>query len=99
LGSPSVYIDRDELKKRLGDIEGLVSQGHDKVNQEIIELAPKLRVIANFGAGYDTVEVKYATEVRICVFSQVIVRLINLITSLERNLGHKYSYPNYSRDR
>jgi len=63
IGDAGKYIEREELKKRIVDADGLLSQGHDHINQEIIDLAPRLKVIANFGAGYDTVDVKRATEV------------------------------------
>ena len=51
------------MKKVIVDADAVLSQGHDHINKEIIELAPNLKVIANFGAGYDTVDVKFATEV------------------------------------
>ena len=40
---------RSELLARLGDVEGLISHHHDRVNAELLQHAPKLKVVAHFG--------------------------------------------------
>jgi len=48
-------IDRNE-------IVGLFTYGHTKVNTGILEALPSLRVISNFGVGYDHIDAKAARD-------------------------------------
>lgn len=47
----------DEIMARVADAEGLVSWGHDRIDREVLEAAPKLRVVAHMGVGYDCLDV------------------------------------------
>ena len=42
---------RDVLLREVQDVEGLLSLGGDVIDSEIINAAPKLRVISNHGVG------------------------------------------------
>lgn len=55
-------IDKAELLKHVGEIKALITPLSTKVDQEIIDHAPNLKIITNFGAGYNNIDVKYARE-------------------------------------
>jgi len=50
----------------IGDCDGLVVR-NTKITRQIIEAAPRLRVIGRHGVGYDTIDVAAATEMNIPV--------------------------------
>lgn len=51
-----------ELKKRLKDKDALICLLADKIDREVIDSAPNLKIIANYAVGYDNIDVKYATQ-------------------------------------
>lgn len=53
---------RDVLIKKVKGIDGLISLLTDKVNAELMDAAPRLRVISNMAVGYDNVDVPAATS-------------------------------------
>jgi glyoxylate reductase len=55
-------IPREVLLKRIGDKDGLVCQLTDKVNQELLSAAPKLRIAATVSVGYDNIDVPACTK-------------------------------------
>lgn len=55
-----------ELGERCRDAEGLVAVGV-RVNEKVLNQAPKLRVVANCGVGYDNIDVAACTARRIVV--------------------------------
>ncbi|KRE29825.1 2-hydroxyacid dehydrogenase [Paenibacillus sp. Soil522] len=56
-------IPREQLLEWLEDAEGLLSVGHSiKVDEELLSAAPKLRVIAQSGVGYDNIDVAACTK-------------------------------------
>lgn len=57
----------ETIRPFLGEIEALLPTYAFKVTRELIEAAPKLKIIANFGTGYDNIDVKAATEQGIVV--------------------------------
>ncbi|MFZ0040135.1 MAG: D-glycerate dehydrogenase [Solirubrobacteraceae bacterium] len=57
----------DELCRRTGPAEGLLSLLTDRVDAELIEGAPQLRAIANYAVGYDNVDVEAAAARGIAV--------------------------------
>ena len=56
---------KEELEQLLPQADAILTGG--KVNKEMIDLAQKAKIISNFGAGYDQVDVTYATEKKIPV--------------------------------
>jgi glyoxylate reductase len=52
-------IPKEELYERVKDIDGLLAV-FTKVNEEFLSHAPKLRVISNYGVGYDNIDVAAA---------------------------------------
>ena len=53
---------KDELLRRLKDKEGLVCLLTEKVNDELLRAAPKLRIAANVAVGYDNIDVDACTK-------------------------------------
>ncbi|UXR69312.1 MULTISPECIES: NAD(P)-dependent oxidoreductase [unclassified Staphylococcus] len=60
-------IDKETLKKGVADAFGLVSLLSTEVDQEVIESAKDLEFIANYGAGFNNVDVEYARKQGISV--------------------------------
>ncbi|PED08862.1 2-hydroxyacid dehydrogenase family protein [Bacillus pseudomycoides] len=55
-------ISTEELAKRVKEKDALLSLLSTKVTKEVIDAAPDLKIIANYGAGYDNIAYKYAAE-------------------------------------
>ena len=55
-----------QLADAITDMDGLMSVGGN-INEELLAHAPKLRVVANIGAGYDSIDVAACTRRRIVV--------------------------------
>lgn len=55
-------ITPEELVNDINDFEAIVVRSRTKVTREVIEAAPKLRIIARAGVGVDNVDVEAATE-------------------------------------
>src|SRR5260370_34070630 len=53
---------REEVLQRLKDKEGLISLLTEKVNEELLKAAPKLRIAANVAAGFDNIDVAACRE-------------------------------------
>ncbi|MEH7181019.1 2-hydroxyacid dehydrogenase family protein [Neobacillus vireti] len=53
-------ISQDELIGRIKDKDALISLLSTSVGQEVIDQAPNLKIIANYGAGFNNVDFKYA---------------------------------------
>lgn len=58
---------RDVLLEKVKDCEGLLSLLTDKVDGELMDRAPKLRVVANYAVGFDNIDVDAATKRGIAV--------------------------------
>ncbi len=59
---------REDLLKAVADAEGLIVRS-DKIDAEVMNAAPKLKVIVRAGAGYDNIDLAAATERNICVMN------------------------------
>jgi glyoxylate reductase len=55
-------ISKEELFRRIKDKEGLVCLLTEKVNEELLAAAPKLRIAANVAVGYDNIAVADCTK-------------------------------------
>jgi len=55
-------ISKEELFRRIADKEGLVCLLTEKVNEELLAAAPKLRIAANIAVGYDNITVADCTK-------------------------------------
>ena len=55
-------ITREELMKEIKDCDGILVILNDKMDGEIMDAAPNLKIISNFGVGYDNIKVDEATK-------------------------------------
>src|SRR5882762_3388294 len=53
---------REEVLRRLKDKEGLICLLTEKVNEELLKAAPKLRIAANVAVGFDNIDVAACTR-------------------------------------
>lgn len=53
----SSKITREELLKNIKDVDGLIVFGH-KINEELLNAAPKLKVVSNLSVGYDNFNIE-----------------------------------------
>jgi len=53
---------REEVLRRVRDREGLVCLLTEKINEEFLRAAPKLRVVANVAVGFDNIDVDACTK-------------------------------------
>ncbi|MBN2615261.1 MAG: 3-phosphoglycerate dehydrogenase [Bacteroidales bacterium] len=54
------YTDKNELLKAVADAEALIIRS-DKITEEVLNAAPKLKIVVRAGAGYDNVDLAAAT--------------------------------------
>jgi glyoxylate reductase len=84
---------KPDLLAALSDVDGVLSHTRVPFDTEVFAAAPNLRVVSNFGVGYDNVDVPAATEhgVLVCntpgVLSDAVADLtLGLIIALARNI-------------
>jgi glyoxylate reductase len=53
---------REILLEKVKDCEGLLSLLTDKIDGELLDHAPKLRVVSNYAVGFDNIDVDAATQ-------------------------------------
>jgi glyoxylate reductase len=53
---------RDEVHRRVKDKEGLVCLLTEKINEELLRAAPKLRIASNVAVGYDNIDVEACSK-------------------------------------
>ena len=56
-----------EIAEKLGDSDGLLCLLSDSITAEVIAGAPNLKIIANYGAGFNNINLSVATEKKIPV--------------------------------
>ncbi len=62
------YETQDDLKKAVVDAEALIIRS-DKITAEIMDAAPKLKIVVRAGAGFDNVDLAAATARNIVVMN------------------------------
>lgn len=60
-------LPRPVLKNKIRDVDAVLCLLTDRIDREIIDAAPRLKVISNHAVGYDNVDVPYATQKEIAV--------------------------------
>jgi glyoxylate reductase len=61
------HFSTEELEQRIPDYDALIPVFGFKIGKELIYKGKKLKIIANFGVGYNNIDVKAATENNIIV--------------------------------
>jgi glyoxylate reductase len=54
-------MERERLLESVGDKDGLLCMVTDRIDQELLENAPHLKMIANYGVGYNNIDLNAAT--------------------------------------
>jgi len=87
-------ISQEELREMLTRATGYLGSAQTRVSNELIDAAPNLRVISNFGVGFDNVDLEYARRrgIDVCntpgVLSGAVADLtIGLMLQLARGVG------------
>ncbi len=62
------YENQDALKQAVADVDALIVRS-DKITADIMQAAPKLKIVVRAGAGYDNIDLKAATEKGIVVMN------------------------------
>jgi glyoxylate reductase len=53
---------REEVLRRVKDKEGLICLLTEKINEDLLRVAPKLRIVANVAVGHDNIDVEACTR-------------------------------------
>jgi len=56
------YMPRQDLLREIQEVEGMVSMLNERIDGELLDRAPLLRVVANYAVGYNNVDVQAATS-------------------------------------
>jgi glyoxylate reductase len=67
IGAREGELARKDLLTKVEDKQGILSLLVDKIDREVIDAAPQLRIIANCAVGYDNIDTEYAREKGILV--------------------------------
>lgn len=62
------YTETSQLLEAVKDVEALIIRS-DKITEQVIAAAPKLKIVVRAGAGYDNVDLAAATSAGICVMN------------------------------
>ena len=87
------YTERAQLLEAVADVDALIIRS-DKIDGEVMDAAPKLRVIVRAGAGYDNIDLEAATAHGICVMNtpgqnaNAVAELV--IGMLIYTIGHRF---------
>ncbi len=94
-GQPS----KQELIAALSDVEGLLGSAQLPVDAEVLAAAPRLRVVSNFGVGYDNVDLAAATArgILVCntpgVLTDAVADLtLGLVVALARGIAQSHRF-------
>lgn len=77
--------DRPALLAAVADADAILVRSATKVDAEVIQAAPSLRVIARAGVGLDNVDIKTATSAGVMVVN---APTSNIISAAELTVGH-----------
>ncbi|WP_048151431.1 glyoxylate reductase [Palaeococcus ferrophilus] len=55
-------IPREVLLEKVRDVDALVTMLSERIDAEVFDAAPRLRVVANYAVGYDNVDIEEATK-------------------------------------
>ncbi|MDR1730286.1 MAG: NAD(P)-binding domain-containing protein [Prevotellaceae bacterium] len=64
---PEKVFTQEELSMQIGDCDALLPMFNLTVNRKLIDAGKKLKIIANYGVGYNNIDVGYATQKGIAV--------------------------------
>jgi glyoxylate reductase len=92
-------MSRQTLLAKVGGVQGILASVTERVDQELLEAAPTLRVVAEYGVGYDNIDVEACTRrgVIVCntpgVLAETTADLTwSLILTSGRRIGEAIDY-------
>lgn len=56
------FMPRERLLQAVGDVDGMVSMLNERIDGELLDRAPRLKVVANYAVGYNNIDVEAATR-------------------------------------
>ncbi len=88
-------ITKEDLKKEIGDYDGIVVRSRTKLTSDVLENAKNLKVIGRAGVGLDNIDLQKATQMNIKVLNtpeapavSVAELALGLMLSLARKISH-----------
>ena len=75
LAEPGLQVDevptlpRDELLRRIGDYDAIVGRSATRISKELLEHAPRLRVVGRAGVGVDNIALDVATSLGVAIIN------------------------------
>jgi D-3-phosphoglycerate dehydrogenase/(S)-sulfolactate dehydrogenase len=81
---PDLWNRKEDLRTKLANAEALVVRNRTQVTRELIEVAPKLKVIARAGVGLDNIDIQAADDNGVVVAAAL---GINAVAVAEHTLG------------
>ena len=93
-------IEQTRLYELIADLDGILTTVVTKIDKDLLNKANRLKIIANYGVGYDNIDVTYAKEKNIIVTNTPYVLTestaelaLILILTLSRKIieAHKYT--------
>jgi glyoxylate reductase len=96
---PEEPMSRDTLLAKVADACGILASITERIDQEVLDHAPNLRVVAEYGVGYDNIDVEACTRrgVVVCntpgVLAETTADLTwSLILGISRRIGEAIAY-------
>lgn len=97
------HFSQEELARMIPEYDALLPVFGFKINRDLIEKGENLKIIANFGAGYNNIDVEAATEQNILVTNTpktvieptaelafaLLLALVRRISEFDRKIKHK----------
>lgn len=77
-------LSKDEIIKGIDGVDGLLCLLSDKIDKDVIESNKNLKIIANYGAGFDNIDIATATKYGIPVSN---TPLVSTISTAELTIG------------
>ena len=65
VNASEVPLPRPELIARIRGKQGVLTVGGDRIDAEVLDACPELRICANFGVGYDNLDIEALTRRRV----------------------------------
>lgn len=63
----NIPLKKEEIIEKIKDQDALLCPLSDKIDKDVIDAADNLKIIANYGAGFDNIDIAYARENNIVV--------------------------------
>lgn len=62
IGTEGQFLEKEEIIEKIADKEGLLSLLTDTIDKDVLDAAPRLRIVANCAVGYNNIDVGLAAS-------------------------------------